>query len=167
MFCGRHISAGLIKIRQPLLRTSVMCSENKNISNLCSNLKKSTIFNNKINLYGCMSTISQCSKALIHSGQSTYIDNDANTGDKPQELDLKAISKGDPQVEHKLKVLLLEMEVLRQEGHLVPEVSLMKPEDFEELLNLQSRSGRQKFLQFLFKKSKKQENQKVILYLLI
>lgn len=78
------------------------------------------------------------------------------------ELDFQAITKGDPEVEHKLKVLQLEIEVLRQEGCLVPDADFMKTEHWEELLRLPSRTARKTFLVFLFKKSKTKENKKVL-----
>lgn len=165
MFFGRQISTSVIKARKQVFSSLVKCSENKNVSHLCSNLNiEKRLYNNKINSSGCVSSISQSSKSLFHNGEVQYNDNDLSTSDKLQEVDVKALSKGDAEVEHKLKVLLLEIEVLRQEGHPVPDISFMKPEFFEELLNLKSRSKRQKFLHFLFKKSKIIENKKVILY---
>lgn len=87
----------------------------------------------------------------------------STAGDSPEEYkpDIDAIAKGDPEMEKKLKVLLLEIEVLRQEGSLVPSAASMRQEDWEELVKLRTRSGRVKFLMFLFKKEKRKESQKV------
>lgn len=64
-------------------------------------------------------------------------------------------------MEHKLKVLMLEVEVLRQQGDPVPLNSYIKDEHWQHLLSLQSRSARKKYLLFLFKLSKTIENRKV------
>ncbi|KAF2897789.1 hypothetical protein ILUMI_08376 [Ignelater luminosus] len=74
------------------------------------------------------------------------------------EPNIAEICGGDPDLEHKLKVLILEMEVLRQEGKAIPNNSSMKSENWKELLNLSSKSARKKFLEFLFKVEKKKEN---------
>lgn len=163
MFFGRNISTGVLKACKPVFNL-VKCSEKKNVSYLCSNLNINKKFNDNFNGKFSLSSISESRKTLFHNGQIRYNENNADTTDKPEEFDIKALSKGDPAVEHKLKVILLEMEVLRQEGHLVPDVSFLKPEYVEELLNLKSRNSRIKYLQFLFKKSKMRENKKVVLY---
>lgn len=74
---------------------------------------------------------------------------------------MEAIAKGDPEIEKRLKLLLLEIEVLRQEGSQVPSPAGIKEEDWEELVKLRSRSGRNKFLRFLFKKEKIKQSQKI------
>ncbi|RZC42068.1 mitochondrial ribonuclease P protein 1 -like protein [Asbolus verrucosus] len=70
------------------------------------------------------------------------------------------ITNGDKDLEHKLKVLILEMDVMRQEGKLVPDDCHLKDKDWQELLNLPTISARRRFLEFLFKVSKKKEHQK-------
>lgn len=71
------------------------------------------------------------------------------------------ITKGDQELEHKLKVIMLETEVLRQDGKPVPPDEFMTPQIWENLLNLPSRASRTKHLEFLFKTSKKRENRLV------
>lgn len=75
--------------------------------------------------------------------------------------DIESIAKGDPELEKKLKVLLLEMEVLRQENQPVPTPGFMNEEYWRELLQLNSRSSRNKYLRFLFKKEKIKEKERV------
>lgn len=71
------------------------------------------------------------------------------------------MTKGDAELEHKLKVIKLEIEVLRQQGKLVPSDDYITNEMWENLLNLQSRSARMKYLVYLFKLSKTQEHRRV------
>lgn len=65
----------------------------------------------------------------------------------------------DPQAERKLKILELEVEVLRQEGRKVP--SALKSDQWEHLLTLQSKSARAKFYSFLWTVEMKRENEKL------
>ncbi|CAG9770124.1 unnamed protein product [Ceutorhynchus assimilis] len=74
---------------------------------------------------------------------------------------LEAITKGDKELEHKLKVIILETEVLRQDGKSVPSNEYMTAEIWENMLKLPSRSGRTKYLDFLFRTSKKKHNKLV------
>ncbi|VEN35621.1 unnamed protein product [Callosobruchus maculatus] len=74
------------------------------------------------------------------------------------EVDIKSITNGDPELEHKLKVILLEAEVMRQEGKLVPPNSDISKSHWTELLSLPSRNARRKMYEYLFKLSKKKEN---------
>ncbi|KAK9883148.1 hypothetical protein WA026_001346 [Henosepilachna vigintioctopunctata] len=73
---------------------------------------------------------------------------------------LEEVCQGDKEIEHKLKVLMLEVELNRQEGHLVPENHEMKAKHYTELLKLNSRSKRKKYLEFLFKICRKEDNRK-------
>lgn len=83
-------------------------------------------------------------------------------GVAPQTNDsLSELTQGDPELEHKLKVLMLETEVMRQEGRLVPPSEVMGPEEWGRLLKLGSRSGRGKYLEYLFKTAKAKENRQV------
>ncbi|ENN72101.1 hypothetical protein HUJ04_000271 [Dendroctonus ponderosae] len=77
----------------------------------------------------------------------------------PGVLGLAAFTKGDPELEHKLKVIMLETEVMRQEGQLVPPQEFMSPPIWGNLLKLGSRSGRRKYLEYLFKTAKAKEHQ--------
>ncbi|XP_018575042.1 mitochondrial ribonuclease P protein 1 homolog [Anoplophora glabripennis] len=81
--------------------------------------------------------------------------------DPENELNFDDITKGDKEVEHKLKVILLETEVMRQEGKSVPEKTFFTAEHWKELLNLSSRSARRKYLEYLFRLSKTKENRKI------
>ncbi|CAG9760064.1 unnamed protein product [Ceutorhynchus assimilis] len=77
------------------------------------------------------------------------------------QADIEAITKGDKELEHKLKVIILETEVLRQDGKSVPSNEYMTAEIWENMLKLPSRSGRTKYLDFLFRTSKKKHNKLV------
>nr|XP_023020170.1 mitochondrial ribonuclease P protein 1 homolog [Leptinotarsa decemlineata] len=81
-------------------------------------------------------------------------------GENKEELkiDYEAIVKNDKDLENKLKVIILEAEVLRQEGHAVPPVSYFSSEQWKEALNLPTRSARRRYFEFLFKLSKTTEN---------
>lgn len=65
----------------------------------------------------------------------------------------------DPDQERKLKILQLEVDVLRQEGRKVP--SALKPDQWEHLLSLQSKSARSKYYMFLWSVQMKRENEKL------
>lgn len=80
-------------------------------------------------------------------------------------LNIEKITNGNEQLERKLKVLQLEVEVMRQEGKLVPDDEFIKEEYWTELLNLNSISGRKKYLTFLFKRQKTRENEKVLTFI--
>lgn len=64
----------------------------------------------------------------------------------------------DSQREKKLKILYLEVDVARQEGRRVPNPELIKPDQWDHLLSLQSRSARSKYYLFLWHIEKKHEN---------
>lgn len=76
-------------------------------------------------------------------------------------LNYHAITNGDKNLEHKLKVLELELDVMRQEGLRVPSVSDIPVNRWQELLTLSSRSARLKLYTFLFLRMKTKENDKV------
>ncbi|XP_044265396.1 mitochondrial ribonuclease P protein 1 homolog [Tribolium madens] len=71
---------------------------------------------------------------------------------------IEALTNGDKELEHKLKVLILEVDVMRQEGKLVPDDDFLKDKHWKELLELPTYSARKRFLEYLFKISKKKEN---------
>uniref|UniRef100_T1HKU4 RNA (guanine-9-)-methyltransferase domain-containing protein 1 n=1 Tax=Rhodnius prolixus TaxID=13249 RepID=T1HKU4_RHOPR len=73
-------------------------------------------------------------------------------------VDYEAITKGDSELLQKLKVLMLEMEVLRQEGGRVPEN--MSTERWCEILHTKSKSQRIKQLGFWWINEKKKERDK-------
>ncbi|GAB0088435.1 Mitochondrial ribonuclease P protein 1 homolog [Sergentomyia squamirostris] len=66
----------------------------------------------------------------------------------------------DPEREKKLKVLVLEMDVIRQDGGRAPDPATLTSDQWNHLLTLRSRSGRQKFYAFLWVTEKKKENEK-------
>lgn len=78
------------------------------------------------------------------------------------QINYELITNGDKTLEHKLKVLELELEVMRQEGLSVPDNSCLSTNHWKEIMVLPSRSSRMKFYDFLFKTQKKKENEKVI-----
>ncbi|XP_066146452.1 mitochondrial ribonuclease P protein 1 homolog [Euwallacea fornicatus] len=90
--------------------------------------------------------IKMCTKSSVDS---------ENTNSLPENLE--SITKGDKELEHKLKVIMLEVEVLRQSGKPVPDNDFITLEMWEYLLSLSSRSGRTKYLEFLFKVTKKKQ----------
>lgn len=65
----------------------------------------------------------------------------------------------DPTVERTLKILQLEVDVLRQEGRKVPVA--LKPDQWEHLMSLKSKSARTKYYTFLWTVEKKRENEKL------
>lgn len=73
-------------------------------------------------------------------------------------VDYDAITKGSSELLQKLKVLMLEVEVLRQEGEKVPEK--MTNERWEQILQAKSRSQRIKQLAFWWINEKKKEKDK-------
>jgi len=81
--------------------------------------------------------------------------------DQPSPFNYDKITKGNKELEHKLKVLMLETEVLRQDGHQVPSNEYMEYNMWEYLLNLPTRSSRQKYLRYLFTNSKKKEHRMI------
>lgn len=105
--------------------------------------------------------------ALLHNSFCTVSNNGVASVHEMYNPDIEAIAKGDPELEKKVKLLLLEIEVLQQEGVLVPSPGFMKEEDWKELVKLQSRASRKKYLLFLFKKEKTKENAKVRVILLL
>lgn len=65
--------------------------------------------------------------------------------------------------ERKLKILQMEASVLRQEGRRVPDPDRMKPDQWEHLLSLDSKSARSKFYGFLWSVEMKRESERVII----
>lgn len=63
--------------------------------------------------------------------------------------------------ERKLKILQMEVSVLRQEGKRVPDPDRMKPDQWEHLMSLNTKSARTKFYTFLWSVEMKRESNKV------
>lgn len=78
--------------------------------------------------------------------------------DHSSEPNVLEIVGDDAELAHKLNVLILEAEVLRQEGKGVPDNSSLTNDNWKHLLTLPSLSARRKYLEFLFKVGKKKEN---------
>ncbi|XP_072940880.1 mitochondrial ribonuclease P protein 1 homolog [Epargyreus clarus] len=71
---------------------------------------------------------------------------------------VQELSKGNAELEKKLRVLMLEVEVMRQDGRPAP--NTLKKDQWEQLLELPSRNQRNHYLLFLFKTEKAKENRK-------
>lgn len=67
----------------------------------------------------------------------------------------------DIESDRKRKVIELEIENLRDQGHQVPQSSLIKPKQWADLLNMKSASARRRFYYFLFTTQNINENQRV------
>lgn len=65
--------------------------------------------------------------------------------------------------ERKLKILQMEVSVLRQEGRRVPDPDRVKPDQWEQLLGLASKSARSKYYAFLWTIEMKRESEKVLI----
>lgn len=77
------------------------------------------------------------------------------------EEDITNISGGDAELERKLRVIILEADVMNQDGKCVPSLKYMKHQHWQELLTLNTRTARSRFLTFLFKTQMKIENQNI------
>lgn len=85
-------------------------------------------------------------------------DSNATEQNSTESFDFASITNNDPVLEKKLKILFLEVEVLRQSGYRVPDN--VKLGQWKELLEMETRSRRRKYLSYLFGVEKKQENRK-------
>lgn len=74
------------------------------------------------------------------------------------EVDILSIAEGDTEVEKMLKIIILEVDIFRQDGQLVPDH--IELDEWKELLELKSRSSRLRYLTFLFKNERKRENKR-------
>jgi hypothetical protein len=72
---------------------------------------------------------------------------------------------GDSETEKKLRILMLEVEVMRQDGRCAP--TTMNANQWQYLLKMTSRNQRNNYLTYLWKTEKSRENQKVYIYILI
>ncbi|XP_049879692.1 mitochondrial ribonuclease P protein 1 homolog [Pectinophora gossypiella] len=68
------------------------------------------------------------------------------------------LCQGDPQLEKKLRILMLEVEVMRQDGRCAPDH--LQTRHWKHLMELPSRNQRNNYLIYLFKSEKAKENQK-------
>ncbi|XP_069683928.1 mitochondrial ribonuclease P protein 1 homolog [Periplaneta americana] len=111
----------------------------------------------------CLPDTHFCNKRETHATSVQEIvpperENDSEELNGGDDSDFSSITKNDPVLEKKLKILFLEVEVLRQSGNRVPDV--VKLDQWKELLEMESRSRRRKYLSYLFGVEKKRENKK-------
>ncbi|XP_026759089.2 mitochondrial ribonuclease P protein 1 homolog isoform X1 [Galleria mellonella] len=71
---------------------------------------------------------------------------------------INELCNGDPEQEKKLRILMLEVEVMRQDGRCAPNILLSK--HWQHLMQLETRNQRTKYLLYLWKTEKSKENQK-------
>ncbi|KAK4875793.1 hypothetical protein RN001_012215 [Aquatica leii] len=99
-----------------------------------------------------------CSIEIIHKQFYSTVIISPSSEECNDEPNIAEIIGENKELEHKLKVLILEADVLRQEGKGIPSNAFLKPDHWRELLRLPSKSGRRKYLEYLFKLEKKKEN---------
>ncbi|XP_030027617.2 mitochondrial ribonuclease P protein 1 homolog isoform X1 [Manduca sexta] len=92
-------------------------------------------------------------KSVIHNTRFYSIRQE----DTSDEL-VNAICKGDQDLEKKLRILMLEVEVMRQDGRCAPDT--MNIDHWTHLLNLTSKNQRSTYLTYLWKNEKTRENKK-------
>lgn len=97
--------------------------------------------------------------APVDSQQNTPTIRSNATTDEQQQQQQTSVSADD--LDRKLKILKLEVSVLRQEGRKVPDPELMKPAHWDHLLQLSSRSARSKYYSFLWSIERKKESSQV------
>ena len=73
------------------------------------------------------------------------------------------ICKGEAELEKKLRILMLEVEVMRQDGRHAPDK--INKEQWEHLLDLSTKNQRASYLRYLFKTEKSKENFKAIIFI--
>lgn len=71
------------------------------------------------------------------------------------------ITQNNAELSKKLKVLMLEAEVFRQEGKRAPDPALLSDDKWEHLLTLASRSARMKYYSFLWQCEKREESRQI------
>lgn len=92
-------------------------------------------------------------------GPNYCISASVSTPDSPFSDDRVArITRNDEDMTKKLKVLMLEAEVFRQEGKRAPDPASLSDEKWEHLLTLGSRSARMKYYSFLWQCEKREES---------
>ncbi|XP_060529738.1 mitochondrial ribonuclease P protein 1 homolog [Cylas formicarius] len=118
----------------------------------CINRKQNGHYRN----YRLLSTVHNVPEEVLTNGDESQADN----GSEEHEIDYDTITGGNKDMEHKLKIIMLETEVMRQEGHLVPDNNFFTTSMWKELMTLNSKSARTRHLHYLFKISKIKENRK-------
>lgn len=128
------------------------------------NLLKRTFFNNPNT---CLKFARNFTKFPLTNFQTrTLFVNNVHCNQEQQEttndlenIDYDLITKGDEELKKKLKVLVLEIDLIRQGGGTVP--SRIKTQNWIELLKLETRTKRRKYLTFIFKNEMKSNNFKI------
>lgn len=80
------------------------------------------------------------------------------------ELIMQEVCRGDSEKENKMRVLMLELQIMKEDGRKAPDIHYLKKKHWENLIELPSVNARHKYLLFLFKNSKSVENSKVLFY---
>ncbi|XP_063822919.1 mitochondrial ribonuclease P protein 1 homolog isoform X2 [Ostrinia nubilalis] len=71
---------------------------------------------------------------------------------------IQDLCNNDPKLEKKLRILMLEVEVMRQDGRYAP--NSLNTSQWQHLMSLQSKNQRNNYLTYLWKTEKSRENQK-------
>lgn len=77
------------------------------------------------------------------------------------EVENSTVATGEEDQDRKLKILKLEVSVLRQEGRKVPDPDAMKPAHWDQLMQLTTKSARTKYYTFLWSIERKKESAQV------
>lgn len=72
---------------------------------------------------------------------------------------VEELCKGNEELEKKLRLVMLEVEVMKQDGRAAPDK--IKLDQWERLMHLTSRHQKNKYLTYLWKTEKSKENEKV------
>lgn len=103
----------------------------------------------------CHSSGTNIQTNMENEGENNQEDNKSE--DLYSNVDYNAITEGDTNLLKKLKILILEVEVMIQEGVNVP--SNLKTSQWKELLLLETRSARRRLLNYLFINEMKRNNE--------
>ncbi|CAD0194878.1 unnamed protein product [Chrysodeixis includens] len=85
-----------------------------------------------------------------------YLSQNTKTCEPDQVVNL--LCNGHPELEKKLRILMLEVEVMRQDGRFAPDA--INKDQWQHLLDLKTKNQRQSYLRYLFKTEKSKENLK-------
>lgn len=139
-----------------LVIDSCVCKNIYNLSqskNLCSLIYLPNVCGKKVYTPSTFQQTRMCKPYFYCSVSNTVTNRVEHVIESQSELysnvDYNAITGGDEDILKKLKILMLEVEVMRQDGHAVP--SKLNTNQWKELLELPSRSRRRKYLQYMFK----------------
>lgn len=102
------------------------------------------------------STSNSSQPSIVHNGVQEEPDRVSKNSDHLdlfEDINYDEITEGDEEKLNKFKLLMLEIDVLRQDGMYVP--SNMSTEEWKELFSMESRNQKKKFLIYLFKNEMK------------